>query len=155
MSDQQAPRRESGAIIHRRETNWQIYFPFILGILVLVSVFALLGLPTESVWRDRVQAMGDFLYTLLCMIPMLICMLPFYLVILISIYGMTKLHDGTERPLRKLENATESLASRIETITVFINEKTAQFGNTTDPFTNMLTTFDSPAEQNKEQIDNE
>lgn len=134
--------RESGTVLHRSETNWQIYFPFLLGILVLVIMFLAIALPTEPEWRDRAQAVGDFLYTFLCMLPMLVCMLPIHLVILVSIYGMKKVHEGTERPLRKLENAAASLAERIERVTDYINEKAVAFDEAYEPIDDALGIFD-------------
>jgi hypothetical protein len=143
--------RESGAALHRRETNWQIYFPFLLGILLLVGIFSMVALPSDPIWQDRAQAIGDFLYTLLCIIPILLCLLPIYVMVLLCIYGMRKLHDGTERPLRKLENLTENLASHIETATIFVTEQTNFFSSAIEPYEEIISTFDTPAPDNEEE----
>ena len=134
--------RESGADIHRRETNRQVYLPFLLGIAVLALVFLVIGTQSDPLWRDRAQAIGDFMYIFLCTIPILICMLPVYIIILASIYGMRKVHSGTERPLRKLENLSESLAGRIEKATDFVNEKTISFSTLFEPLETLFTIFD-------------
>lgn len=144
--------RESGAIIHRRETNWQIYLPFLLGIATLLTVFLILALPSDPVWRDRAQAIGDFLYTLFCIIPFILCLFPVYILILLSIYASTKLHDGTERPLRKLEQLTASLAERIETTTDYVNSHTTSLSNSLEPLDNVFNIFDEPESSNREDI---
>ncbi|MGJ3241301.1 MAG: hypothetical protein ACFE0Q_21520 [Anaerolineae bacterium] len=156
MSEQQSPtqghrERETGAIIHRRETNWQIYLPFLLGILTLVIVFLVMALPTDALWRYRAQALGDFLYTLLCVIPILFCLLPVYVLILLGVYGMKRLHSGTERPLRKLEKLSESLASRIETATEFVNQKTISFSSALEPLEKLFSIFDRPTPSSSEE----
>lgn len=147
--------RESGADIHRRETTWQIYLPFLLGIAVLGLVFIVIGVQPDPLWRDRAQAMGDFMYTFLCTIPILFCMLPVYIIILASIYGMRKVHSGTERPLRKLENLSESLAGKIETATEFVNEKTISFSTLFEPLETLFTIFDkkSPSAEEETKTD--
>jgi len=141
---EQQPPRESGAKLHRRETNWQIYFPFLLGILGLVVLFLSIALPTAPVWRDRAQAIGDFMYILLCQIPLVLCTFLIYPLILVFIYGMRKAHAGTERPLRKLENAAASLAERITQVTEYVNEKNGDISAMYEPLDNALNIFDYP-----------
>lgn len=136
--------RESGAVLHRRETNRQIYLPFLLGLALLVGIFLMLAIPSDPVWRDRARAMGDFLYTLLCIIPILLCLLPLYVMVLLGIFGMRKLHSGTERPLRKLENLTESLAGRIETATAYVNKHTISLSSKFEPLETLFKIFTSP-----------
>ncbi len=143
--------RESGAVIHRRETNWQIYLPFIIGLLILGAIFAGLAIPSDPIWRDRVQAIGDLLYLLLCTIPILICMLPVYIIVLLGIYGMKKVHDGTERPLRKLENLSESLATRIEVGSEFVNKKTIAFSSAVEPFEKVMSIFEKQEPTTKQE----
>lgn len=147
--------RESGAVIHRRETNWQIYLPFLLSIGVLVLAFAVVGIPSDPAWRHRAQAIGDFLYTFLCTLPLLICLLPVYVLIVAGIYGMRKVHSGTERPLRKLENLSESLAGRIETATEFVNEKTISFSTLFEPLDTLFSIFDKSAPSSEKESDSD
>lgn len=152
-SPEQKPQRESGASIHRRETNWQIYLPFLLGIGVLILAVVVVGAPSDPLWRDRAQAIGDFLYTFLCTFPLLVCLLPVYVLILAGIYGMRKVHSGTERPLRKLENLSESLAGRIETATEFVNEKTISFSTLFEPLDTLFSIFDKSTPSSEKETD--
>lgn len=143
--------RETGALIHRRETNRQIYLPFLFGMTILLIAFLIVALPSAPEWLDRAQAIADFLYTLLCIIPILICLLPVYVMILLGVYGMTKLHDGVESPLRKLENLTASLAGRIETATEYVTNQTTSFNNVVEPIDTALRIFDTPPPSNREE----
>ena len=155
MEDQPSTRtkigRETGAVIHRRETNRQIYLPFLFGMTLLLIAFLIVALPSAPEWLDRAQAIGDFLYTLLCIIPVLMCLLPVYVMVLLCVYGMTKLHDGVESPLRKLENLTASLAERIETATEYVTNQTTTFSNAVEPIDTALRIFDTPSPSNGEE----
>lgn len=155
LSNESKIAHETGAVIHRRETNRQIYFPFLLGIILLLAAFLIVALPSAPEWLARAQAIGDFLYTLLCIIPILICLLPVYVMVLLGVYGMTKLHDGTERPLRKLENLTASLAERIETATDYVTNQTASFDKAIEPIDNALRIFDTPPSNEEEAASDE
>lgn len=134
--------RESGAVVHRRETNWQIYLPFLLGILVLLAIFLLMALPSDPVWLDRAQALGDFLYTILCIFPIILCLFPVYLILIVCIYGMRKLHDGVESPLQKLENSAAGIAKKIENFTDNINDKTISAATLFEPLDKLARIFD-------------
>jgi|GEM_PF-1784053 len=140
--------RESGAVLHQRETNRQIYLPFLAGIALLAGIFLMLAIPSDPVWRDRARAIGDFLYTLLCIIPILLCLFPLYVMVLLGIFGMRKLHSSTERSLRKLENLTESLAKRIETATAYVNEHTITLSSKLEPLEIFFKIFTSPDTDN-------
>ncbi|MEL6404045.1 MAG: hypothetical protein AAFR81_06760 [Chloroflexota bacterium] len=140
--------RESGTALHQRETRWQIYLPFMLGIGILLCIFFALGFQPDAVWRDRVQAIGDFLYTWLCALPILVCLFPVYLILVMSIYGMRKLHAGTATPLVKVENLANSLASRIESATDYVNEKTVSARSQIAPLEQLFSFFDRPAPDN-------
>ena len=143
QSDTQTTR-ESGTVLHQRETRWQIYLPFTLGLGVLLIVFFALGLQADAVWRDRVQAIGDLLYTWLCALPILVCLFPMYLMLVASIYGMRKLHAGTATPLVKVENLANSLANRIESATEYVNEKTVSARSQIAPLEELFSMFDRP-----------
>src|SRR5690606_41491797 len=88
---------------------------------------------------------------LFCIIPILLCLLPIYVMVLLGVYGMSKLHDGTERPLRKLENLTESLAENIEAISQLVYDKTISFSGVFEPLNKLLTFFDAPSPPTREE----
>lgn len=138
-------RREAGKTIHRRETRWQLAFPFVLGLLLIAAAFLLVALPSEAIWRVRAQAIGDFTYTMLCLLPVsLLCLFPLYVIVLLGIYGMNRLHDSTERPLRRLENLAANLAQRIENVDEALRSRTANWSTRLAPVMRFLQMFDPP-----------
>lgn len=147
--------QQRGTIMHRRETRRQIWLPFGLGVALVILAFLIVALPADPVWRVRAQAIADFLYTLLCSLPLLLCLVPLYLVIMLGIYGMNRLHDSTERPLRRVENLAEGLANRIEVVAATINKQTINWSARIAPLMRLFSTFDQTegrdAEANKER----
>lgn len=141
--------QERGKILHRRETRRQIWLPFALGILLVLVAFLVVGIPADPIWRVRAQAVSDFLYTLLCTIPILLCLFPLYLVIMLAIYGMNRLHNSTERPLRRVENMVEGLAKRIESGASIVNKQTVNLSTRIAPLLKLFSTFD-PAQDESE-----
>lgn len=144
-------KSESGSSLHRRETRWQIYFPFILGLVLLVSIALIFVLPNDAIWRVRASAVADWIYSVLCLFPILLCLLPLYLILLAGIYGLNRLHAGTERPLRKLELLSAKLAQRINIVMEYINEKTIQFNTATAPLDDLLSAFDTPVSSEEKE----
>jgi hypothetical protein len=141
-------KHESGAKLHQRETRWQINFPFSLGILLLIIIFLGVALPGDPVWRVRVHAIADWIYSVLCLLPLILCLLPLYLILLTGIYGLTRLHTGTETPLHKLETLSANVAERIRVAMDYINEKMIAFSSATAPLDDLLSTFDtSPSDE--------
>ncbi len=144
----QAPQQR-GEALHRRETRRQIWLPFVLGVLLVALAFLIVAIPSDPIWRVRAQAIGDFLYTLLCTIPILLCLFPLYLLIMLGIYGMNRLHNSTERPLRRIENLVEGLANRIESGAAAVNKQTVNWSTRIAPLLKLFTTFD-PAQDESE-----
>jgi len=147
--------QQRGTTLHRRGTRRQIWLPFGLGVALVLLAFLIVALPSDPIWRVRAQAIGDFLYTLLCSLPLLICLLPLYLLVMLGIYGMNRLHNSTERPLRRVENLAEGLAKRIEGVTTSVNNQTTKWSTRIAPLMRLLGAFDpndgQDAEANKER----
>lgn len=147
--------RESGKLIHQRETRWQINFPFLLGILLIMLIFLGLALPSDPIWRVRTQAIADWIYSILCLLPLIVCIFPLYLILVIGIYGMKRLHDGTETPLRKLETVSAESVERINRAMDYINEKTIDFSSATAPLDDLLSAFDTPPPSDEEELNSD
>jgi hypothetical protein len=84
---------------------------------------------------------------ILCLFPLIVCLLPLYLILIIGIYGTNRLHDGTEQPLRKLETVSGDYAERVNQAMDYINEKTIAFSSATAPLDELLTAFDTPSDE--------
>lgn len=146
-------QRETGEVIHRRESLRQIYLPFILGLLLLLIMVLMVALPSAPIWRIRAQAVADWTYMILCLIPVVFCILPLFMIVAISIWGMNQVHSSTERPLRKLENLSAGLAARINNVTDYINQKTIDASTTIEPAMTMINSFDTPQAPDEEVSD--
>jgi hypothetical protein len=142
----QAPH-ESGTEIHRRESRLQIYLPFGLGLLILLTMILVVALPTNPIWRVRAQAIADWTYTILCLIPMVLCVFPVFMLVALGIWGMNRLHGITEPPLRKLENLAAGLATRINNASEYVQRKTIDVSTTIEPALNLISTFDNPQQE--------
>jgi hypothetical protein len=143
---------ESSKFVHQHETAWQIYLPFSLGIVFICVIVFIFVLPNEVVWRTRAGVVADWLYSALCLFPLIICSFLLYLIFLFGIYGLSKLHTGTEDPLLKLELASANFAERINIATNYINEKTIAFNTATAPLDDLLSTFDTAMPSDEEEM---
>ena len=144
---------ESGEAIHRRESLWQIYLPFGLGLLLILILVLMVALPSDPIWRVRAQAIADFTYIMICQLPLLLCAFVIFLPVVLGVWGMYRVHRTTERPLRKLENMSAGLATRINRVSEYINEKTIDASAAIEPAMNMISPFDTPSERNEEDSD--
>ena len=144
---QAQPQHESGTQIHRRESRLQIYLPFGLGLLLLLTMILIVALPTNPIWRVRAQAFADWTYTILCLVPIVLCVFPLFMLVALGIWGMNRLHGITERPLRKLEKLAAGLATRINNASEYIQRKTIDVSTTIEPALHMIDTFDSPRQE--------
>jgi hypothetical protein len=142
--------QERGATIHRRESRRQIWLPFGLGVALVALAFLIVAIPGDPIWRVRAQAIGDFLYTLLCSIPLLLCLVPLYVLVMVGIYGMNRLHNSTEKPLRRVENLAEGLANRIESVAASVNKQTMNFSTRIAPLLRLFDTFDEEGQRGTE-----
>ena len=143
----QKPQRESGTQLHTRETRLQIYLPFALSLLLLLAMVLVVALPSNPIWRIRAQAIADWTYTILCLLPMVLCVLPLFLLVALGIWGMNIVHRTTERPLRKLENLAAGLATRINNISEYVQQKTIDVSATVEPAMNVISAFNSPEQE--------
>lgn len=139
----QPPLRESGTEIHRREWLRQILLPFLGAVLLIAGIFLLVGLQNQPIWRIRAQAIGDFLYSTLCLFPVVMCLFPLYVLVLFGIYGMNALQRGTETPLRKLELKANAAADWVEAYSNRVREKTVSYSEKITPVMEMIDVFDA------------
>jgi hypothetical protein len=133
---------ETGAALHRRETWWQIYLPFLAGLALLLGLVLLVGLPNNPEWRLRAEAIASISYSLLCLFPILLCMFVPYIILIVGIYGMRLLHRGTTGPLRRVEDLAASLAERINHFSANIDEKAESFDEALAPIYKLFSIFD-------------
>ncbi len=105
---------------HRRETWLYIALPMLVGALVWIGLLSLaLLLPL----RAQVSLVADFMSIILCLCPAAICIFPIYVLMMVIAFGMNKVHDGTERPLKRIESMSHTLADKTNQTADSINRK--------------------------------
>lgn len=154
MENDAQPVRESGAQIHQRETRWQIVLPFTITVLILIVLVGAVAIQSAPIWRIRAETIADWTYSLMCLIPMTLCLMPLYVVVMLGIWGMNRLHGSTERPLRRLENLAANLAERIDKFSNAINQRTIGFNSRLAPLMNLISGFE-PNNNPQEATSNE
>lgn len=131
--------RESGAVIHRREMRRQAYAPMFLTGLVIFIVFIIAAtLPG----RVQVSTLADWMTTILIYCPMTLCLGMMFVFIMMLVWGMNALHRMVGTPLQKLENATESLANRVENSTQNVNKRVINWRTRIATLEKLMTLFD-------------
>lgn len=148
---QQALQREDGRTIHRRETWQQIILPFMGGVAVLAAVFGIAAMMRDPLAMQRVSVIADCMFSALMLCPMVICMFPLYLLMVVAIYGLNKLHQGTESPLQRLENLTETIMQRVDGFTQNVNQRVVNANVRLAPLMHWLSFFNTQEDNRAEQ----
>jgi hypothetical protein len=127
--------------LHRRELFRQIILPLLGGaaFVALLLVITLL-LPR----RLQVSLISDFMLTCLGLCPAVICLFPLYVAMMVMAFGMNKVNDALARPLRRLENGSSALASRVGQVTDTINQKAVDLSVKIAPIEKVLDVFERP-----------
>lgn len=143
-------RHEAGKTIHRRETRWQIILPFLGGFAVIGAVFGIAATMNDPFAMQRVAIIADCMFSVMILCPMVICLFPVYLLTVVMMYGMNKLHQGTEAPLQRLETMTETLAQRAETLTKDVNQRVVNANVRLAPLLHWFSFFNSQEDSRAE-----
>ncbi len=144
--DAPAPVRESGTVVHRRETRLQIALPFIGAVLIVLGLTILPILINDPQYRLRVSFVGDLLMTLFVLCPAVVCMAVVYFVVVLGIFGMMVLHRMAGTPLERLERMSERLAVEIDGVSRRLSNAAISFGATLAPLSRILSIFDRDPE---------
>ncbi len=123
-----AESKQDSITLHRRAVRREILLPFIGG-LILVVVLLLIAAIAGQV---PTSAVSTTLLTVLILIPMAICLLPIYIVLVLAIFGMNRAHHGIAKPLRqlqllsiKLRHRSESLSEQAARASISVNARFA------------------------------
>lgn len=133
--------------IHRRQSWRSIFLPFMLTmvLVVIVAVIVLtLGKPSQ------VAVIADFLYILFVLCPIVICQLPIVMLLFAAIAAMSKLHNGTKSPLRRIEELTYKAEQEVDSWSTGINHRIIEMSVRFAPIRHILTFFDSPSDTQTE-----
>lgn len=149
----EAPQTPTSQEVFQRETWRYVVLPFTLFMLVVLIVILLaFVLPQDGLNGLRAAAVGNFLLVLLVLCPSMLLMIPLYLLIVVLNFAMRQLHDGTERPLARLEARARTWREQVTATTDKLNRSGAQWSIRLAPLLSLFNLFDASAQ---EKIDND
>lgn len=139
---------------HRRRVRRSIVLPFILGIILFALGLAVTLIPLS---RQDVSIVSDLVLSCLCLFPLVICLFPLYMVMVLAVYGMARTDKAVTTQLRRVRTASETLAARVDSTTDTINQKTVDVSVRLAPLNAIFGIFERPDTQNgkNEADDNE
>ena len=139
----QQPRpRSSGRQIHRREMRLQVWLPFALAAVLILSMFLMVALPSEPEWRLRAAFIADFMTTILFLCPIFLCGFVFYAVLVAAGYGMHRLYRGTIPPLERLSSLSQQSSEKAQVYSERVVQETGRWSVRLAPLMKMFSIFD-------------
>ena len=136
----------------RQQTRRYIILPFFLVILIFG---ALVGLILSLRTPTQVAVVSDMLLTLFVLCPLVICMFPIAVIMLVLIALMNRLHDGTRSPLRRLEQWTYTMEQQVEGWARIVDSRVINYAVKFAPIRRILTIFDTPSSSQSNQDEGE
>jgi hypothetical protein len=135
------PQTTAARTRHRLETRSQILLPMLGGGLLLVGLLvAALLLPL----RSQVSLVADLLLTIFVLCPMVLCLFPVYIVLMVLAFGMNKLHDAGARQLERAEKLSHSVATKTITAADSLSRKSIIINSAFAPLNRIWSIFDPP-----------
>ena len=131
----------SKASFNRDMVRW-IVLPIVgVGALVLLGTIIVLILPG----RFQVSLIADWLVSVLFLCPMVVCLFPLCLLMILAIVGMNKAHQAVAKPLQRVETLSATLRDRTVQTTDAINRQTINASVKFAFIDRLLAVFDPPA----------
>ncbi|MBK9751427.1 MAG: hypothetical protein IPO91_32310 [Chloroflexi bacterium] len=125
---------------HRRQTRLAIYLPFAGGILLLVLLLVI----AANQGGARIGVISDVFLTLFILCPLVLCMFPIYLLMVMMVVGMNRAHGKTAQTMSRIEGVTVKLRDRTYSLT----DRAARASinvNSRFAFIDKLSNFGSPS----------
>lgn len=155
MSQQSEPKDEA---LHQRHLElgraerrgvWRgVLLPFSLVLLMLVAIVgAVLALRSPA----QVALLSDSMLTVLVLCPLVICMFPLVLLCLVLVALARRWHPRSRSPLRRLEAWTAMMEHNVEGWLGKVDERVLNWAVRLAPLRELLTTFDPPAVESKDE----
>lgn len=100
---------------HRRQTLLRFVLPAVgvaLGLIVLVVLLIVPGSPLQLRQPAQIGIIADWMLIWFVLCPVVICLFPIYVLFVVLFFGVTWVHNGTARGLRRVQLASQSLAEK-------------------------------------------
>jgi hypothetical protein len=107
----------------RASAQRMIVLPFIGGIALIVLLVAAAALLPDA--RQTTLIADFFMIVVLC--PVVLCLFPVYMMMVLAIYGMGRINKGVSKPLFALERLTASLHGRTYAIAERVGKASITF----------------------------
>jgi hypothetical protein len=125
----------------RRDTLRWIILPIVgVGALVLVGTVIVLILPE----RLQVSLISDWLVSVLCLCPTVLCLFPLCILMISAVVGMNRAHQAVSKPLQRVEMLSTTLRDRTAQTTDAINRQTVNASVKFAFIDRLLAVFDPP-----------
>ena len=98
---------------HQRQTRRMILIPFIIGIVLLLALTIGAGL----LGRLETAFISNFMLIIFVLCPVVLCLLPIYILMAVMVVGMNRVHDGLMKALQRLLNLSETARDRTYSLT--------------------------------------
>lgn len=132
----------------RREYVRYVALPFFAFLLVFVVVMlGVFVLPQDGLNGLRASAVGNFFLVFLVLCPLAVLLIPVYLMLVAASFGIRKLHDGTERPLARLEERARNVHERVANFTENLNTRGVNWSVRLAPFMAWMDRFETPTQE--------
>ncbi len=129
--------------LHRSAVRRTILLPFAGGIVLIILLMVVAG----AAGATPVSGIANTMLTVLMLCPLAVCVLPVYLLLVLAVFGMNRVHEGVARPLRALEaqslalrQRTYSIADRAARASINLNARFAPLDKV------LFSAFDRPAQ---------
>jgi membrane protein implicated in regulation of membrane protease activity len=128
--------------LNRDTVRWIVLPIAGVGALVLVGTVIVLILPG----RLQVSLIADWLLSVLFLCPMVVCLFPLCLLMILAIVGMNRAQQAVSKPLQRVETLSATLRDRTVHTTDAINRQTINASVKFAFIDRLLAVFDSPME---------
>ena len=147
MSQQAAPNAERDRL-QRGRIRRSVFLPFGLMLLLLTVI---LGLAFSLRTAAQVAVVSDVMLTALALCPLVICLFPIAILMLMLIAFMGRLQGLSKSPLRRLESWTAAMERRADKWLGRIDERTLQWAVSLAPVRQLLGIFDRPLYESQDE----
>lgn len=135
---------------HRRDTLLWIVLPMAALVLLIVAAVAVAIWVPRDLEGAQLRIISDLMLMVIILCPMLLCLLPLAILMVVSVFGLNRVHDMLVQPLRKVSGYSLTAADRTSSITDRINRQTINTSARLGFIYRFLGTFEDPTDKEED-----
>jgi lysylphosphatidylglycerol synthetase-like protein (DUF2156 family) len=138
---------------HQRETRRQVWLPLLLAVVLIVVcavVVVVLFVPRLE-GENQVSIVSNILLMVFILCPAVLCFGALAIGMVVAAFAMNKGHDALAKPLRRVEELSQSLEARTLQTTTALNRKTIELGSRFAIVSRWLGVFERPKDQKQDK----